>query len=105
MAQSENRAKVLLLTADYRVLGEMRLGPDGTLWDFKHRSAGFELFFRDVLQQIPTHHEIGQFPGAGFGGGAHEPLPAAAPQDRLVCRAASVPRRAGHAAGHEMAVR
>lgn len=37
MADAENREKVMLLTTSYRVLGSMRLGPDGTLWDFKHR--------------------------------------------------------------------
>lgn len=37
MAELENRVPVMILTSNYRVLGEMRLGPDGTLWDFKHR--------------------------------------------------------------------
>ena len=37
MAEAENREKVMLLTESYRILGEMRLGPDGTIWDFKHR--------------------------------------------------------------------
>lgn len=39
MAEAEKREKVMLLTDTYRILGEMRLGPDGTLWDFKHRAA------------------------------------------------------------------
>ena len=39
MAEPEKREKVMLLTDTYRILGEMRLGPDGTLWDFKHRSS------------------------------------------------------------------
>lgn len=37
MAENERREKVMLLTQEYRILGEMRLGPDGTLWDFKHK--------------------------------------------------------------------
>ena len=37
MPDQENREKVLLLTPNYRILGTMRLGPDGSLWDFKHR--------------------------------------------------------------------
>ena len=37
MADQEKREKVMLLTETYRVLGEMRLGPDGMIWDFKHR--------------------------------------------------------------------
>jgi hypothetical protein len=39
MAEGERREKVMLLTDGYRILGEMKLGPDGTIWDFKHRSA------------------------------------------------------------------
>lgn len=39
MAETENREKVMLLTDAYRILGEMRLGPDGTIWDFKHRAG------------------------------------------------------------------
>ena len=39
MAEAEKREKVMLLTETYRVLGEMRLGPDGTIWDFKHRAS------------------------------------------------------------------
>ncbi len=38
MAESERREKVMLLTTSYRVFGEMRLGPDGNIWDFKHRT-------------------------------------------------------------------
>lgn len=37
MAEGERREKVMLLTEGYRVLGEMKLGPDGAIWDFKHR--------------------------------------------------------------------
>lgn len=39
MAESENREAVMLLTQNYRIVGSMRLGPDGFLWDFKHRPA------------------------------------------------------------------
>ena len=39
MAENERREKVMLLTQEYRILGEMRLGPDGTLWDFKHKAV------------------------------------------------------------------
>ena len=39
MAETERREKVMLLTESYRVFGEMRLGPDGNIWDFKHRMA------------------------------------------------------------------
>ena len=38
MAEVENREKVMLLTESFRILGQMRLGPDGTIWDFKHRA-------------------------------------------------------------------
>ena len=36
MAEAEKREKVMLLTEELRVFGEMRLGPDGVIWDFKH---------------------------------------------------------------------
>lgn len=39
MAETEKREKVMILTDTYRILGEMRLGPDGTIWDFKHKTA------------------------------------------------------------------
>lgn len=39
MAEGERREKVMLLTDSYRVFGEMRLGPDGNIWDFKHRAG------------------------------------------------------------------
>ncbi len=39
MAEAEKLEKVMLLTDSYRIVGEMRLGPDGTLWDFKHRAG------------------------------------------------------------------
>ena len=35
----DKREKVMLLTETYRILGEMKLGPDGTIWDFKHKSS------------------------------------------------------------------
>ena len=41
MPETENREKVMLLTESYRMLGSMRLGPDGFLWDFKHRTDPF----------------------------------------------------------------
>jgi hypothetical protein len=37
MAEEENRERVLILTQQYRILGAMQLGPDGTIWEFKHR--------------------------------------------------------------------
>lgn len=39
MAEPENNEVVMLLTDHYRILGKMRLGPDGSLWDFKHKAA------------------------------------------------------------------
>ncbi|HRU04557.1 MAG TPA: hypothetical protein P5137_02140 [Candidatus Brocadiia bacterium] len=39
MPDTENREKVLVLTSFHRIEGEMQTGPDGTLWDFKHRAA------------------------------------------------------------------
>ena len=39
MAETDNREKVMVLTDNYRIIGEMRLGPDGTIWDFKHRTT------------------------------------------------------------------
>jgi len=38
MAEAENRERVLVLTVQYRIEGEMQVGPDGSLWDFKHRA-------------------------------------------------------------------
>ena len=38
MAEMENRETVMILTNTYRILGTMRLGPDGTIWDFKHKA-------------------------------------------------------------------
>lgn len=38
MAEMENREKVLVVTSQYRVEGEMQVGRDGSLWDFKHRA-------------------------------------------------------------------
>ena len=37
MPEAENREGVVVLTSQYRVIGEMQRGPDGSLWDFKHR--------------------------------------------------------------------
>jgi hypothetical protein len=53
MAETENRERVLLLTEQYRILGDMQLGPDGSLWDFKHRTDEkfllmYEALFFDV---------------------------------------------------------
>jgi len=39
MADVESREKIMILTDTYRILGEMRRGPDGSIWDFKHRAA------------------------------------------------------------------
>ena len=39
MAEGENREKVLVITPQHRVEGEMQVGPDGSLWDFKHRAS------------------------------------------------------------------
>lgn len=39
MPDKENLEKVMLLTENYRILGAMQRGPDGSLWDFKHRSG------------------------------------------------------------------
>ena len=38
MADMENREKVLVITPQHRVEGEMQIGRDGSLWDFKHRA-------------------------------------------------------------------
>ena len=38
MAEMENREKVLAIMAHHRVEGEMQVGRDGSLWDFKHRA-------------------------------------------------------------------
>lgn len=46
MPEPENREAVMLLTDNYRILGQMRLGPDGSLWDFKHRTGeGFVVVY------------------------------------------------------------
>ena len=37
MAEMANLTKVMMLTTSYRIVGTMRLGPDGTIWDFKHK--------------------------------------------------------------------
>ena len=39
MSDAENHVKVLVLTPQYRIEGEMQVGPDGSLWDFKHRAS------------------------------------------------------------------
>ena len=33
-----SKEKVMILTTTYRILGSMTQGPDGSLWDFKHRA-------------------------------------------------------------------
>lgn len=38
MPETENRERVLVITRQYRIEGEMQVGPDGSLWDFKHRA-------------------------------------------------------------------
>ena len=38
MPDADNREKVLVLTSQFRIEGEMQVGPDGSLWDFKHRA-------------------------------------------------------------------
>ncbi len=37
MAEQEKRGRVLILTEQYRILGEIKFGPDGSAWDFRHR--------------------------------------------------------------------
>lgn len=37
MPEQEKRGRVLVLTEQYRILGEVRFGPDGAVWDFRHR--------------------------------------------------------------------
>jgi len=37
MAEAENRERVLILTEQYRIHGAVQRGPDGSIWDFKHR--------------------------------------------------------------------
>jgi len=37
MPDQEKRGRVLILTEQYRILGEIRFGPDGSAWDFRHR--------------------------------------------------------------------
>ena len=39
MAESENLERVLVLTSQHRIEGQMQVGPDGSIWDFKHRAA------------------------------------------------------------------
>ena len=39
MPDADNREKVLVLTPQFRIEGEMQVGPDGSLWDFKHRAG------------------------------------------------------------------
>ena len=38
MPEGENTRRVVILTDQYRIVGEVRVGPDGSLWDFKHRA-------------------------------------------------------------------
>ena len=39
MAEGPQRERVLVLADSYRILGEMQVAPDGTLYDFKQRAA------------------------------------------------------------------
>lgn len=39
MAETENHEKVLVVTTQHRIEGEMQIGRDGSLWDFKHRAT------------------------------------------------------------------
>ena len=48
MPEAEKREKVLLLTRELRVFGEMRLGPDGAIWDFKHGGSSEFVTLYDV---------------------------------------------------------
>ena len=48
MADAEKREKVMLLTDGMRVFGEMRLGPDGAIWDFKHGATSDFVTVYDV---------------------------------------------------------
>jgi len=48
MPEAENREKIMLLTEELRVFGEMRLGPDGAIWDFKHGGSSEFVTVYDV---------------------------------------------------------
>lgn len=48
MAEPEKREKVMLLMETFRIFGEMRLGPDGTIWDFKHGAPDGFVTVHDV---------------------------------------------------------
>ena len=48
MAEAENRERVLILTEQYRVVGDVQRGPDGSIWDFKHRPEERFLMVYDV---------------------------------------------------------
>jgi hypothetical protein len=37
MAEPHKRGRVVILTEQYRILGEARFSPDGSVWDFRHR--------------------------------------------------------------------
>ncbi len=39
MPEGPQREKVLVLADRYRILGEVQVAPDGTLYDFKQRAA------------------------------------------------------------------
>ncbi len=39
MAEGPQRERVLVLADRYRILGEVQVAPDGTLYDFKQRAA------------------------------------------------------------------
>lgn len=48
MGDADNRTRVLVLTEQYRVLGEVQLAPDGSIWSFKHRPEERFLLLHDV---------------------------------------------------------
>ncbi len=48
MGDADNRTRVLVLTEQYRVLGEVQLAPDGSIWSFKHRPEDRFLLLYDV---------------------------------------------------------
>ena len=55
MAEAENREKVLVLTSGHRIEGKMQVGPDGSLWDFKHRAEeGFMTVYNALFFDLAT---------------------------------------------------
>jgi len=37
MVEPHSRGRVAILTAQYRIMGEVRFASDGAVWDFRHR--------------------------------------------------------------------